>query len=79
MEADTTTRTKSSFMRNWAPPGARSVLPRVVLCQGSRYHVTEKSEAMSLDPGSKLGSYEILSLVGVGGMGVYRARDTKLN
>ena len=37
------------------------------------------SEAMSLDPGSKLGSYEILSLVGVGGMGVYRARDTKLN
>ncbi len=30
-------------------------------------------------PGTRLGSYEIMSLVGVGGMGeVYRARDTKL-
>src|SRR6187551_3310970 len=35
---------------------------------------------MSLAPGTKLGPYEIQSLIGTGGMGeVYRAHDSRLN
>ena len=35
---------------------------------------------MNLSPGTRVGIYEVLSPIGVGGMGeVYRARDTKLN
>jgi len=35
---------------------------------------------MSLDAGSRLGSYGIVVRIGAGGMGeAYRARDTRLN
>src|SRR5688572_25099879 len=34
---------------------------------------------MSLSPGARVGAYEVLSLIGEGGMGeVYRAKDTRL-
>src|ERR1700742_3523747 len=35
---------------------------------------------MSLSPGTKLGPYEVVELIGAGGMGeVYRARDLRLD
>ena len=43
-------------------------------------HACNPAGDMSLSAGSRLGPYQILSLIGVGGMGeVYKARDTRLD
>jgi serine/threonine protein kinase len=39
-----------------------------------------RGSIMALQAGTRLGAYEVLSLLGAGGSGeVYRARDTRLN
>src|SRR4029077_157932 len=42
--------------------------------------IPSRREPMAILPGKRLGPYEILSAIGVDGMGeVYKARDTRLN
>ena len=39
-----------------------------------------QAATMSLEPGRRIGTYEVTGLLGEGGMGeVYRVRDTKLD
>ena len=46
----------------------------------SRRQSDERRPLLPLTPGTRLGPYEVLSLIGAGGMGeVYRARDTRLD
>src|SRR5580765_7078076 len=46
----------------------------------ARDRALESGRPMPLSPGTQLGVYEVIALIGEGGMGqVYRARDPKLN
>jgi hypothetical protein len=49
------------------------------MARPARYNLAASEVPMPISAGSKLGSCEILSLLGAGGMGeVYRARDAKV-
>jgi serine/threonine protein kinase len=58
----------------------REAGPRHVHLQPPRRAEAHRAgdKAMSLAAGTRLGPYEIVALLGAGGMEVYRARDTKL-
>ena len=50
------------------------------MMQGAHAPIIICSTAMFLQPGSRLGRYEVVSVLAAGGMGeVYRARDTRLD
>ena len=47
--------------------------------QNATCHNARHPSPMDLSPGTRIGPYEVISLVGVGGMGeVYRGRDPRL-
>src|SRR4051812_22240885 len=62
----------------WLPP---TPLPQYnhIFCSSAR-RKGGRDAVVSLDRGTKLGPYEIVALIGAGGMGeVYKARDARLD
>jgi serine/threonine protein kinase/tetratricopeptide (TPR) repeat protein len=61
------------------PNASRCCFSRAGLFDGLAYNDEGRKLRMALSPGTRLGSYEIVSLIDAGGMGeVYRARDDRL-
>src|SRR6516225_10466369 len=71
---------KRSLKTRWSRCQAWEIIPGCIPeFQFVRRRTIMTSKRMALNPGMRIGSYEVLGLLGKGGMGeVYRGRDTNL-